>query len=39
MGDDSHFAGMTDSYCAEAPGGIGNFGPGLDVLGVAVSRG
>jgi homoserine kinase len=25
------------SYCAEAPGGIGNFGPGLDVLGVAVS--
>lgn len=27
---------MTDSYCAEAPGGIGNFGPGLDVLGVAL---
>ena len=26
-----------DSYCAEAPGGIGNFGPGLDVLGVALS--
>jgi homoserine kinase len=24
------------SFCAEAPGGIGNFGPGLDVLGVAV---
>lgn len=27
---------MSDSFCAEAPGGIGNFGPGLDVLGVAV---
>jgi homoserine kinase len=27
---------MTDSFCAEAPGGIGNFGPGLDILGVAV---
>jgi homoserine kinase len=27
---------MTDSVCAEAPGGIGNFGPGLDVLGAAV---
>ena len=27
---------MTESFCAEAPGGIGNFGPGLDVLGVAV---
>jgi homoserine kinase len=26
-----------ESYCAEAPGGIGNFGPGLDVLGVAVA--
>jgi homoserine kinase len=26
-----------DSACAEAPGGIGNFGPGLDVLGVALS--
>jgi homoserine kinase len=26
-----------DSYCAEAPGGIGNFGPGLDVLGLALS--
>jgi homoserine kinase len=26
-----------DSYCAEAPGGIGNFGPGLDVLGAAVA--
>lgn len=25
-----------DSFCAEAPGGIGNFGPGLDILGVAV---
>src|SRR3954467_7418293 len=25
-----------DSACAEAPGGIGNFGPGLDVLGVAL---
>jgi homoserine kinase len=25
-----------DSFCAEAPGGIGNFGPGLDVLGVAL---
>jgi homoserine kinase len=25
-----------DSVCAEAPGGIGNFGPGLDVLGVAL---
>lgn len=27
---------MSESWCAEAPGGIGNFGPGLDVLGVAV---
>src|SRR3954466_5014169 len=26
-----------DSFCAEAPGGIGNFGPGLDVLGVALT--
>lgn len=26
-----------NSVCAEAPGGIGNFGPGLDVLGVAVA--
>lgn len=26
-----------DTFCAEAPGGIGNFGPGLDVLGVAVA--
>src|SRR3954463_5805886 len=26
-----------ESFCAEAPGSIGNFGPGLDVLGVAVS--
>jgi homoserine kinase len=26
-----------DSFCAEAPGGIGNFGPGLDVLGAAIA--
>src|SRR3954469_16568617 len=25
------------TFCAEAPGGIGNFGPGLDVLGCAVA--
>lgn len=25
-----------DSFCAESPGGIGNFGPGLDVIGVAL---
>src|SRR3954469_18815100 len=31
-----HCLSMTDSVCAEAPGGIGNFGPGLDVLGAAV---
>src|SRR3954467_3067125 len=28
---------MIDSVCAEAPGGIGNFGPGLDVIGAAVA--
>jgi homoserine kinase len=28
---------MVDSVCAEAPGGIGNFGPGLDVIGAAVA--
>lgn len=27
---------MNESFCAQAPGGIGNFGPGLDILGVAV---
>ena len=26
----------SQTVCAEAPGGIGNFGPGLDVLGAAV---
>jgi homoserine kinase len=26
-----------NSVCAEAPGGIGNLGPGLDVLGAAIS--
>src|SRR3954463_6619826 len=31
MADDSR------TFCAEAPGGIGNFGPGLDVLGCAVA--
>lgn len=27
---------MSSTFCAEAPGGIGNFGPGLDILGAAV---
>jgi homoserine kinase len=35
MREDCIFPRM-DSFCAEAPGGIGNFGPGLDVLGVAI---
>src|SRR3954465_2965734 len=25
-----------ESFCAEAPGGIGNLGPGLDILGAAI---